>query len=79
MQNHFARITDRITYDGIGKVNASPPRHIGEFEFHDPRALVDYLAMPKRVQNIEVMLTKILIEGNQKHNGETKQNDYDIH
>ena len=48
----------QVTYDGIGKVNASPPRHIGEFEFHDPRALVDYLAMPKRVQNIEAMLEK---------------------
>lgn len=50
----------QITYDGIGKVNASPPRHIGEFEFYDPRALVDYLAMPKRVQNIEEMLKKFL-------------------
>ena len=48
----------RITIDGVGKVNASPPRHIGEFEFHDPRALVDYLAMPKRLQNIEAMLEK---------------------
>ena len=50
----------QVTYDGVGKVNASPPRHIGEFEFHDPRALVDYLAMPKRVQNIEAMLEKAL-------------------
>ena len=49
----------QITIDGVGKVNASPPRHIGEFEFHDPRALVDYLAMPKRLQNIEAMLTEI--------------------
>jgi DNA-binding MarR family transcriptional regulator len=57
----------QITYDGIGKVNASPPRHIGEFEFHDPRALVNYLAMPKRVQNIEAMLTKILSQGNQNY------------
>ena len=50
----------QITYDGIGKVNASPPRHIGEFEFNDPRALIDYLAMPKRLQNIEKMLEKFL-------------------
>jgi hypothetical protein len=49
-----------VTYEGIGKVNASPPRHIREFEFYDPRALVDYLAMPKRVQNIEAMLEKAL-------------------
>ena len=50
----------QITYKGIGKVNASPPRHIGEFEFHDPRALIDYLAMPKRIRNIEKMLGKFL-------------------
>ena len=58
LPNHFARLTVQVTYDGIGKVNASPPRHIGEFEFHDPRALADYLAMPKRVHNIETMLEK---------------------
>jgi DNA-binding MarR family transcriptional regulator len=49
----------QVTYDGIGKVNASPPRHIGEFEFHDPRALLDYLEMPKRLQNIEKMLERM--------------------
>jgi hypothetical protein len=58
--NSFCKSTGQVTYDGIGKVNASPPRHIGEFEFHDPRALVDYLAMPKRIQNIEGMLEKFL-------------------
>ena len=56
----FCKTNGQVTYDGIGKVNASPPRHIGEFEFHDPRALADYLAMPKRVQNIETMLEKVL-------------------
>jgi hypothetical protein len=50
----------QVTYDGIGKINASPPRHIGEFEFYDPRALIDYLAMPKRLQNIEGLLEKFL-------------------
>lgn len=56
----FCKNNGQVTYDGIGKVNASPPRHIGEFEFHDPRALVDYLAMPKRLRNIEDMLKKSL-------------------
>ena len=56
----FSKNNGQVTYDGIGRVNASPPRHIGEFEFHDPRALVDYLAMPRRVQNIEPMLEKAL-------------------
>ena len=56
----FCKNNGQVTYDGIGKVNASPPRHIGEFEFHDPRALIDYLVMPKRIQNIEKMLEKFL-------------------
>ena len=56
----FCKSNGQVTYDGIGKVNASPPRRIGEFEFHDPRALVDYLAMPKRINNIEKMLEKFL-------------------
>ena len=56
----FCKTNGQVTYDGIGKVNASSPRHIGEFEFHDPRALIDYLAMPKRIQNIEKMLEKFL-------------------
>lgn len=54
----------QVTIDGVGKVNASPPRHAGEFEFHDPRALVDYLAMPKRVRNIEAMLEKAFNNSN---------------
>ena len=58
--NSFCKNTGQVTYDGIGKVNASPPRRIGEFEFHDPRALIDYLVMPKRIQNIEKMLEKFL-------------------
>lgn len=56
----FCKTNGQVTYDGIGKVNASPPRHIGEFEFHDPRALIDYLVMPKRIQNIEKMLERFL-------------------
>lgn len=51
----------QVTYPGIGKVNASPPRHAGEFEFYDPRALIDYLTMPKHIQNIEALL-KVLTD-----------------
>jgi hypothetical protein len=56
----FCKNTGQITINGVGKVNASPPRHIGEIEFYDPRNLVDYMLMPKRVQNIESMLEKAL-------------------
>jgi hypothetical protein len=38
---------------GIGKANASGPRRIGEFEFLDPRAAAEYMAMPKRLSNLE--------------------------
>ena len=62
----FCKNNGQVTYDRIGKVNASPPRHVGEFEFYDPRALADHLAMPKRVQNIENMLTKVLSPENEK-------------
>jgi len=47
-------------YDGLAKVNASKPRRVGEFEFHDPRALADYLAMPRRIDKMERMLEKLL-------------------
>jgi hypothetical protein len=56
----FCNSVGQVTYPGIGKVNASPPRHAGEFELHDPRALVDYLTMPRRVRNIESTQTILL-------------------
>ena len=46
----FCKSVGQVSYAGLAKVNASKPRRVGEFEFHDPRALSDYLAMPKRVQ-----------------------------
>jgi DNA-binding MarR family transcriptional regulator len=55
----FCKHNGQVTYEGIGKVNASKPRRIGELEFHDPRILVDYLTMPIRVKNIESKLDVI--------------------
>ena len=52
----FSKNNGQVTYDGIGRVNASPPRHIGELEFNDPRMMFDYLTMPKRLQYVEAML-----------------------
>jgi hypothetical protein len=49
----FSRNLGQITVDGIGKVNASKPKRQGEFEFNDPRACADYMAMPRRVADIE--------------------------
>ena len=54
----FCKNNGQVTIEGIGKINASPPRHIGELEFNDPRMMFDYLTMPKRVENIEKILEK---------------------
>ena len=35
------------------------PLNIGEFEFHDPRSLKDYLLIPQRLKNIEVMVERV--------------------
>jgi predicted transcriptional regulator len=56
----------QVTYDGLGKVNASKPRKIGELEFYDPRALLDYMLMPHRLKDIETMVKKILEQINKK-------------
>jgi predicted transcriptional regulator len=56
----FCKHNGQVNYAGIAKVNASKPRNIGEFEFHDPRALKDYLMMPYRLKNIEKQIRKIM-------------------
>jgi predicted transcriptional regulator len=56
----FCKSVGQVSYDGLAKVNASKPGRLGEFEFHDPRALADYLAMPRRIDKIERMLEKLL-------------------
>lgn len=56
----FCKHNGQVTYPGIGKVNASPPNHYGEFEFHDPRSLHDYLLMPQRLKTIEHQLAEVL-------------------
>lgn len=61
----FCKYHGQVTYEGIGKVNASKPRRIGEIEFHDPRNLIDYLTMPKRVKNIETKLDIVFDKLNQ--------------
>jgi hypothetical protein len=52
----FCKYNGQVNFDGIGKINASKPRRIGEIEFYDPRILIDYLTMPIRVKNMETKL-----------------------
>lgn len=49
----FSKHNGQIKYERLAMINASKPRHIGEFEFPDPRSLLDYIMMPKRVVAIE--------------------------
>lgn len=56
----WSKHNGQITIEGLAKVNASKPRCIGEFEFHDPRSLADFLAMPKRIGKIEQLLEKLV-------------------
>lgn len=49
-------ITDkigRVTFDGIGKINASLPNRYVEFEYHDRRAAAEFLNMPGRLARLE--------------------------
>ena len=61
----FCKMNGQVTYEGVAKVNASRPRAIGEFEFFDPRALLNYLLMPPRLKKVESITEKIW-EGVQK-------------
>jgi hypothetical protein len=48
----------RVTLEGIGKINASLPGRIGEFEFYDPRAAAEFLHMPMHLARLEQKVDK---------------------
>jgi DNA-binding MarR family transcriptional regulator len=60
----ISKYLGQVTIDGIGKMNASGPKHVGEFEFHDPRACADYMVMPRRLHNMEQQQQRIQEELN---------------
>ncbi len=55
----IAKYAGRITIPGIGKINASLPDRIGEFEFFDPRAAAQFLDMPRRLERIEQIVKSL--------------------
>lgn len=55
----FSSHLGQVTVDGIGKVNASKPKRRGEFEFYDPMDCADYMAMPRRLHNVELDIREI--------------------
>jgi hypothetical protein len=71
----FCKNNGQVEIDGVCKINASKPRSIGEFEFHDPRALADYIAMPKRVEKLEQQVGEILGIVRERENLRNKKDD----
>jgi hypothetical protein len=49
----FSKYLGQVRVEDVGKVNASGPRHIGEFEFNDPRAAAGFMDLPRRMTDLE--------------------------
>lgn len=65
----ITKYTGRVTVDGIGKINASLPGRIGEFEFFDPKSAAEFLEMPRRLTRLELKFDEFL-----RHTGLRKNN-----
>jgi hypothetical protein len=52
--------TGSVTVGGVGKINASLPGRLGEFEFHDPRRAAEFMDMPRRVARLEQKIDRLL-------------------
>ena len=61
----FCKYNGQTTFEGLGKVNASKPRAIGEFEFHDPLRLLDYFLMPERLKEVHTIVKDLLKKSRQ--------------
>ncbi len=49
----FSKYLGQVRVEGRGKVNASGPRRIGEFEFNDPRTAAVFMDLPRRIVELE--------------------------
>ena len=49
----FSKHLGQVRVEGVGKVNASGPRRVGEFEFSDPRAAAVFMDLPRRIADLE--------------------------
>jgi predicted transcriptional regulator len=72
----FCQYNGQVTVDGVGKVNASAPLSIGEFEFNDPRDAAEYISMPRRVYKIEQRIEEIvrLLKGKKSDSDDGQSN-----
>ena len=48
----FSKHLGQVKVENIGRVNASKPRRIGEFEFSDPRTAAVFMDLPRRVDDL---------------------------
>lgn len=56
----FTKHVGQLTVENLGKINASPPKHVGELEFFDIRSAANYLEMPNKMQRIESLLKQVV-------------------
>jgi hypothetical protein len=69
----------QVTVDQLGKINASKPLRRGELEYFDPRFAAEYLAMPRRISNIEKLLEDLVKKGNEAPKAKTNNSDVSEH
>jgi hypothetical protein len=56
----FSKYFGQVRVEDIGKVNASGPRRIGEFEFNDPSAAAVFMDLPRRMVDLEQKVENLL-------------------
>jgi DNA-binding MarR family transcriptional regulator len=55
----IAKYNGQVTVDGIGKINASKLARHGEFEFYDPVAAAEFMAMPATLNGLREEIKEI--------------------
>lgn len=73
ISKHFGQ----LTVQGIGKINASKPRRLGEFEFYDENDATCLMNMPRRLFNVEQQIQEMKREIHRnRHKGSIQQTEY---
>jgi len=55
LADQICKYNGQITVDGLAKINASKPLHVGAFEYFDPRFAAEYCTIPIRISNIALL------------------------
>jgi hypothetical protein len=62
----ITKYNGQVTVDGIGKINASKPMKHGEFEYYDPVAAAEFMAMPATLNSLREEIKEIRSIMNEK-------------